>query len=90
MHAEFNSVVLFTVLYSQFLNCAKDVSKVTAQPTILEYTTIHESPETRKKKSDTLEAQVWLEVALKNICISTNLKITQPINLLQLFLLNGR
>ena len=30
-------VTLFTVLYSRFLNCAKDVSKVTAQPTILEY-----------------------------------------------------
>ena len=33
---EFNSVTLFTILYSRFLNCAKDVSKVTAQPTILE------------------------------------------------------
>ena len=37
MYVEFNSVTLFTVLYSRFLNCAKDVSKVTAQPTILEY-----------------------------------------------------
>ena len=36
MYVEFNSVTLFTVLYSRFLNCAKDVSKVTAQPTILE------------------------------------------------------
>ena len=36
IHAEFNSVTLFTVLYLQFLNCAKDVSKVTAQPTSLE------------------------------------------------------
>ena len=34
---EFNSVVLFTVLYSQFKHCAKDVSKVTAQRTILEW-----------------------------------------------------
>ena len=33
---EFNSVVLFTVLCSRFQHCAKDVSKVTAQPTILE------------------------------------------------------
>ena len=41
MCIEFNSVILFTVLYSQFLNCAKDVSKVTVQPTIffLEYVT---------------------------------------------------
>ena len=37
MYVEFNSVTLFTVLYSRFLNCVKDVSKVTAQPTILEY-----------------------------------------------------
>ena len=36
MYVEFNSVTLFTVLYSRFLICAKDVSKVTAQPTILE------------------------------------------------------
>ena len=36
MHAEFNSIVLFTVLYSQFQHCAKDVSKVTVQCTILE------------------------------------------------------
>ena len=36
MYVEFNSVTLFTVLYLRFLNCAKDVSKVTAQPTILE------------------------------------------------------
>ena len=36
MYVEFNSVALFTVLYSRFMNCAKDVSKVTAQPTILE------------------------------------------------------
>ena len=39
MDVEFNSITLFTVLYSRFLNCAKDVSKVTAQPTILEYHT---------------------------------------------------
>ena len=37
MYVEFKSVTLFTVLYSRFLNCAKDVSKVTAQPTILEF-----------------------------------------------------
>ena len=37
MYVEFNSVTLFTVLYSRFPNCEKDVSKVTAQPTILEY-----------------------------------------------------
>ena len=37
MYAEFKSVTLFTVLYSRYLNCAKDVSKVTAQPTILEF-----------------------------------------------------
>ena len=37
MYVEFNSVTLFTVLYSRFLNCTKDVSKVTAHPTILEY-----------------------------------------------------
>ena len=37
MHPEFNSVILFTVLYSRFKHCAKDVSKVTAQHTILEY-----------------------------------------------------
>ena len=36
MYIEFNSVTLFTVLYSRFLNCTKDVSKVTVQPTILE------------------------------------------------------
>ena len=37
MYVEFNSITLITVLYSRFLNYAKDVSKVTAQPTILEY-----------------------------------------------------
>ena len=37
MHAEFNIVVSFTVLYLQFQHCAKDMSKVTAQPFILEY-----------------------------------------------------
>ena len=37
MHAKFNSVVLFTVLYSRFQHYAKDVSKVTMQHTILEY-----------------------------------------------------
>ena len=36
MHAELNSVVLFTVLYWRFQHCAKDVLKVTAQRTILE------------------------------------------------------
>ena len=36
MYIEFNSVTLFTVLYSRFKHCAKDVSKVTAQRTILE------------------------------------------------------
>ena len=40
MHAEFNSVVLFTVLYSPFQHCATDMSKVTAQRTILEYDTL--------------------------------------------------
>ena len=37
MYAEFNSVALFTVLYSRFKHCAKDVSTFTAQCTILEY-----------------------------------------------------
>ena len=41
MYVEFNSVALFTVLYSRFMNCAKDVSKVTAQPTILEFFILH-------------------------------------------------
>ena len=36
MYIEFNSVTLFTILYLRFLNCTKDMSKVTAQPTILE------------------------------------------------------
>ena len=36
MYTEFNSVVLFTVLYLRFQHCAKGVSKVTAQRTILE------------------------------------------------------
>ena len=36
MYAEFNSVALFTVLYSRFKHCAKDVSMFTAQRTILE------------------------------------------------------
>ena len=36
MYAEFNSVALFTVLYSRFKHCAEGVSKVTAQRTILE------------------------------------------------------
>ena len=43
MHVEFNSVVLFTVLYSQFQHCAKDVSTFTAQPTILELILVSES-----------------------------------------------
>ena len=38
MYVGFNSVTLFAVPYTRFLNCAKDVSKVTAQPTILEFT----------------------------------------------------
>ena len=37
MHAQFNSIVLFTVLYLRFQHCTKDVSKVTVQRTILEY-----------------------------------------------------
>ena len=37
MCVEFNSVILFTILYSRFKHCAKDVCKVTAQRTILEY-----------------------------------------------------
>ena len=36
MNAEFNSIILCTVLYLRFQHCAKDVSKVTAQHTILE------------------------------------------------------
>ena len=36
---EFNSVILFTVLYSRFQHCAEDMSKVTAQHTTLEYPT---------------------------------------------------
>ena len=31
---QFNSIVLFSVLYLRFQHCAKDVSKVTAQSTI--------------------------------------------------------
>ena len=30
MHAEFNSIILFTVLYLRYQHCAKDVSMVTA------------------------------------------------------------
>ena len=41
MYAEFNSVALFTVLYSRFKHCAKDVSTFTAQRTILEYIFVH-------------------------------------------------
>ena len=37
MYVEFNNVTLFAVLYTLFLNCVKDVSKVTVQPTILEW-----------------------------------------------------
>ena len=37
MDAEFNSVVLFAILYWRFQHCAKDVFKVTAQRTILEF-----------------------------------------------------
>ena len=37
MHTEFNSVVLFTVPYWRFQHCAKDMFKVTAQHTILEW-----------------------------------------------------
>ena len=36
VHAEFHSVVLFTVLYSRYQHFAKDVSRVTAQRNILE------------------------------------------------------
>ena len=36
MHAKFNSVVLFTVLYGRFQHCAKNVFEVTVQHTILE------------------------------------------------------
>ena len=36
MYIEFNSITLFTILYSRFLNCAKDVSTFTVQATILE------------------------------------------------------
>ena len=39
MHAEFNNIILFTVLYSWFQHCIKDMSKVTAQHIILEYVT---------------------------------------------------
>ena len=41
VYIEFNSITLFTILYLQFLNFAKDVSKVTVQPTILEYLIKH-------------------------------------------------
>ena len=41
MHAEFNSITLFTILYSRFQHWAKDVSKVTAQRTILELRILH-------------------------------------------------
>ena len=37
MYAEFNSIALFTVLSLRFKHCSKDVFKVTAQGTILEY-----------------------------------------------------
>ena len=37
MHAEFNSVILFTVLYLRFQHCAQDLPKVTAQHNILEF-----------------------------------------------------
>ena len=33
----FQQRALFTILYSLFKHCAKDMSKVTAQRTILEY-----------------------------------------------------
>ena len=45
MYAEFNSVALFTVLYSRFKHCAKDVSTFTAQRTILEYNHNVKNPE---------------------------------------------
>ena len=38
----FQQRALFTVLYSRFKHCAKDVSKVTAQPTILELTIVNQ------------------------------------------------
>ena len=37
IYAEFNSVVLYTILYSRFEHCTKDVPKVTLQRAILEY-----------------------------------------------------
>ena len=41
MYLEFNSVTLFTILYSRFLNCAKDVSKgPQKQSIILQYWTL--------------------------------------------------
>ena len=51
MYIEFNSATLFTVLYSRFLNCAKDVSKVTAQPTILESEMLHKNCENKEQIS---------------------------------------
>ena len=37
----FQQRALFTVLYSRFKHCTKDVSTFTVQPTILEYVFIH-------------------------------------------------
>ena len=56
MHIESNSVVLFTVLYSRFQHCAKDVSKVTAQRTILEYYMIYAGSE------DTRDCTLYVQV----------------------------
>ena len=52
MHAEFNSVVLFTVLYSRFQHCAKGVSTFPAQPAILESVFWHVLFTEDRKKND--------------------------------------
>ena len=43
-HVEFNSVVLFTILYSLFCNYAEDMSMVTVQPSILESEILKQCP----------------------------------------------
>ena len=67
MYVEFNSVTLFAVLYTRFLNWTKDVSKVTAQPTILESTL-----------SNTL---IRLTVALRkaHMCIICSVGVLRPV-----------
>ena len=68
VHAEFNSVVLFTVLYSRLQHCAKDVFTFTAQPTILEYVLMSVNTANQKQKYIVLEeydlylTKVWLTV----------------------------